>query len=140
MIRKLERELAEKEQELLQHRRHAQMVGDHNAVTTALKRDNEQLSEALHKEQDKAYKLLRDLHLQLQEAKQLRQLTEEQRLEIDQLRIERHKSQEIALDNERLRQEVAGMAKYIQEQEGSIEQHRERIRETEKAVSLHLEQ
>lgn len=140
IIRHLERELAEKEQELLQHRRHAAMISDTNTTIAKLKSENEQLMEALHKEQDKSYKLLRDLHQQMQETKGLKQVVEEQKVEIDQARIERHKHHEIQADNDRLRAEIQGMSKYIQELESGMEQHRERIRETEKAVGQQLEQ
>jgi septal ring factor EnvC (AmiA/AmiB activator) len=67
------------------------MVGDHNAATFKLKKDNEQLLESLHKEQDKSYKLLRDLHQHMQDGKALKGQLEEYKAELDQLRIERHK-------------------------------------------------
>jgi hypothetical protein len=42
-------------------------------VAAQLKRDNESLLDSLHKEQDKSYKLLRDLHQAMQEGKGLKQ-------------------------------------------------------------------
>ena len=42
-------------------------------MAAQLKRDNESLLDSLHKEQDKSYKLLRDLHQAMQEGKALKQ-------------------------------------------------------------------
>ena len=59
-------------------------------MASSLKRDNEALLESLHKEQDKSYKLLRDLHQSMQDNKAQKQLIEEQRVEIEQLKIAQH--------------------------------------------------
>jgi hypothetical protein len=48
-----------------------------------LKRDNEMLLETLHKEQDKSYKLLRDLHQAMQENKSNKSMMDEMRVEIE---------------------------------------------------------
>ena len=49
-VRKMEKELLEKEAELVQYRRHNQVMSDSQTLAGKLKRDNEQLLEALHKE------------------------------------------------------------------------------------------
>ena len=61
-------------------------------------------------------------------------------MEIDQLKIERHKMHEVDAENERMQSEILRMTHYIQEQESGLDKHRERIRETEKSVSHQLEQ
>lgn len=109
-------------------------------MSQKLKRDNEQLLEALHKEQDKSYKLLRDLHQTMQESKGCKGQLDDTRLELDKLRAEKHRMQEVAEDNERMRVEIQRMQQYISDQESGIEQHRHRIRDTEKTVGLQLEQ
>lgn len=76
----------------------------------------------------------------MQENKQLKSVLDDLRLELDSANLERQKSLEIRAENERLRQEVHRLSKYISEQETGIEQHRERIRDTEKAVGHSLEQ
>lgn len=68
-----------------------------------LKKDNEQLLEALHKEQDKSYKLLRDLHQHMQDGKGLKQHCDEQKIEIEQLKIECVKMNELQGENDRMR-------------------------------------
>jgi hypothetical protein len=86
--------------ELLHLRRTAaanpSVLTEHQAIASSLKRDNEALLETLHKEQDKSYKLLRDLHQSMQDGKAQKQLIEEQRIEIEQLKIAQHKANEIA--------------------------------------------
>lgn len=53
----------ERETELEQLRRATLTAGgDQGALNHRLKRENDSLVENLHKEQDKSYKLLRDLH------------------------------------------------------------------------------
>jgi len=71
-------------------------------LTGQLKRDNESLLDSLHKEQDKSYKLLRDLHQSMQEGKSLKQQNDELRQEVEQLRIERHRMQDVDQDNGRM--------------------------------------
>lgn len=73
------------------------------------------LVESLHKEQDKSYKLLKDLHQHMQETKSLKQLCEDQRMEIEQLREVRHKMQEVQEESDRMRQEILRMTNYIAE-------------------------
>ena len=71
-------------------------------MAASLKRDNESLLDSLHKEQDKSYKLLRDLHQAMQEGKSLKLANDEARQEIEQLRVERHRMQEVDQDNGRM--------------------------------------
>lgn len=80
-----------------------------------MKRDNELLLETLHKEQDKSYKLLRDLHQAMQENKSNKSIMDEMRVEIEQFKIAQHKSQEVAQDNQRLQHEISRMQAYISE-------------------------
>lgn len=47
---------------------------------------------------------------------------------------------EVDSENERLRQEILRMTKYISEQESAIEHHREKIREVEIQNGHHIEQ
>jgi len=107
---------------------------------SSLKRDNESLLDSLHKEQDKSYKLLRDLHQSMQESKQLKQQSEDMRLEIDQLRGQLARAQEVDRENSRMQQEIIRMQSYIGEQEVMIEQHRERLREGERSMGMQVEQ
>ncbi len=84
-------------------------MGDSQTLASKLKRDNEQMLEALHKEQDKSYKLLRDLHQNMQENKAMKSAYDEQRAELEKLKIEKHKMIEVSEDNQRLHIEVQRM-------------------------------
>lgn len=97
------------------HLKRSTNMTDQQAQTSSLKRDNELLLETLHKEQDKSYKLLRDLHQAMQENKSNKSMMDEMRVEIEQFKIAQHKSLEIAQDNQRLQHEISRMQAYISE-------------------------
>jgi chromosome segregation ATPase len=139
-VQRLTRELHERDTELAQYRRHTQVVSEQQSAQSKLKKENEALVEALHKEQDKSYRLLKDLHQHMQEAKQFKQLTDEQRLEIDQLRQGVARQGEADREVERLRMELQAVNRYVQEQEQKMEMTRDKIRDTERAIGLQLEQ
>ncbi len=82
MINRLQADLQEKEIELM-HFKRSTNITEQQAQTASLKRDNEMLLETLHKEQDKSYKLLRDLHQAMQENKSNKSIMDEMRLEIE---------------------------------------------------------
>ena len=105
-----------------------------------MKHENEVLLETLHKEQDKSYKLLRDLHLAMQENKANRSQMEEQRVQLEQMHIAQLKASETAADNQRLHSEIARQQAYINEQETSMEGLRERIRDSERNIGQQIEQ
>ena len=105
-----------------------------------MKHENEVLLETLHKEQDKSYKLLRDLHLAMQENKANRSQMEEQRVQLEQMHIAQLKASETAADNQRLHAEIARQQAYINEQETSMEGLRERIRDSERNIGQQIEQ
>lgn len=65
------------------HLKRSTNMTDQQAQTSSLKRDNELLLETLHKEQDKSYKLLRDLHQAMQENKSNKSMMDEMRVEIE---------------------------------------------------------
>jgi hypothetical protein len=75
----------------------------------------------------------------MQENKQLKSALDDLRIELDSANLERQTALEVRNENERMRQEVLRMTKYIAEQETGMEHHRERIRDTEKAVGYTLE-
>jgi hypothetical protein len=75
----------------------------------------------------------------MQENKQLKSALDDLRIELDSANLERQTALEVRNENERMRQEVLRMTKYIAEQETGMEHHRERIRDTEKAVGHTLE-
>lgn len=83
LIRRLQEDLQAKETELMAYRRQSQSASEQHAVAAQLKRDNESLLESLHKEQDKSYKLLRDLHQAMQEGKGFKQANEDIRQELE---------------------------------------------------------
>jgi len=105
-----------------------------------MKHENEVLLETLHKEQDKSYKLLRDLHLAMQENKANRSQMEEQRVQLEQMHIAQLKASETAADNQRLHSEIARQQAYINEQDTSMEGLRERIRDSERNIGQQIEQ
>ncbi len=115
MIKRLERELTEKEQELLQFRRQNQLSQEHYTISQKLKLDNDQMLDTLHKEQDKSYKLLKDLHQLMHEGKQLKTTIEDQRAELDQLRHTKQQCNDLSADNERLKNEIMRMTHFIAE-------------------------
>jgi hypothetical protein len=78
----LQADLQEKEIELM-HFKRSTNVTEQQAKTASLKRDNDMLLETLHKEQDKSYKLLRDLHQAMQENKSNKSIMDEMRVEIE---------------------------------------------------------
>jgi hypothetical protein len=82
LINRLQADLQEKEIELM-HFKRSTNITEQQAQTASLKRDNEMLLETLHKEQDKSYKLLRDLHQAMQENKSNKSIMDEMRLEIE---------------------------------------------------------
>ena len=98
------------------------------------------LLETLHKEQDKSYKLLRDLHLAMQENKANRSQLEDQRVQLEQMHIAQLKGSETAADNQRLHSEISRQQAYINEQETSMEGLRERIRDSERNTGQQIEQ
>lgn len=72
-IRRLERDIMEKEHELNQYRRQEHSLNDQSSqAQLRMKKENESLMETLHHEQDKSYKLLKDLHAHMQEGKALK--------------------------------------------------------------------
>jgi len=105
-----------------------------------LKHENDVLLETLHKEQDKSYKLLRDLHLAMQENKANRSQLEDQRVQLEQMHIAQLKGSETAADNQRLHSEISRQQAYINEQETSMEGLRERIRDSERNTGQQIEQ
>ena len=73
LITRLEQDLQAKDTELQAYRRQSHSATEQHTVAAQLKRDNESLLDSLHKEQDKSFKLLRDLHQAMQEGKGLKQ-------------------------------------------------------------------
>lgn len=80
-----------------------------------MKRDNEQLVDTLHREQDKSYKLLRDLHQQMQEGKQMKQAIEEMRNEVEIVRSQERRWKEVEEENLRVKAEIGRMQAFVNE-------------------------
>ena len=53
--------------------------------------------------------------------------------------MERHRMQEVDQDNGRMQQEIIRMQSYMGEQEVQMEQHRDRLREAERNLSIQVE-
>ena len=122
------------------HLKRSNNVTEQQTQAASLKHENEVLLETLHKEQDKSYKLLRDLHLAMQENKANRSQLDEQRVQLEQMHIAQLKASETAQDNHRLQAEIARMQAYVNEQETSMEGLRERIRDSERNMGQQIEQ
>ena len=75
----------------------------------------------------------------MQEGKGFKQQNDELRQEVEQLSMERHRMQEVDQDNGRMQQEIIRMQSYMGEQEVQMEQHRDRLREAERNLSIQVE-
>ena len=73
----LEKELKDKEYELLNCKKQHNVLQDSAGQAQLLKKDNEMLRDALEKEQENAYALLKDIHKHVSDNKTLKEQLED---------------------------------------------------------------